>query len=49
MNIIISFKGLLEDRWMQRKWKGPKQFEDKSKTLMMLPTDLELVKDKKFR
>jgi cytochrome c peroxidase len=44
------FKLLLEEKWAWKKWNGPKQFEDvKTKTLMMLPTDMELVKDKSFR
>lgn len=43
------FKLLLESKWDVKKWDGPKQFEDReSKSLMMLPTDLALVKDKKF-
>ncbi|OCF33440.1 cytochrome c peroxidase, mitochondrial [Kwoniella heveanensis CBS 569] len=42
---------LLEDEpWQWRKWKGPAQYEDKkTKTLMMLPTDMALVKDKSFK
>lgn len=44
------YRLLLEETWNWRKWNGPKQYEDKStKSLMMLPTDLALVKDKKFR
>ena len=31
-------------------WNGPKQYQDAaSKSLMMLPTDMALVKDKAFR
>ncbi|KAK9474702.1 heme peroxidase [Dipodascopsis tothii] len=41
---------LLKDKWHWRKWSGPKQYEDdKSKSLMMLPADMSLVKDKEFR
>ncbi|WWD04925.1 cytochrome c peroxidase, mitochondrial [Kwoniella europaea PYCC6329] len=42
---------LLEDEpWQWRKWKGPAQYEDKkTKSLMMLPTDMALVKDKSFK
>ncbi|KAM3457888.1 hypothetical protein MY5147_001340 [Beauveria neobassiana] len=41
---------LLEQKWDFKKWDGPKQYEDKStKSLMMLPTDMALVKDKAFR
>lgn len=44
------YKLLLEERWSYKKWTGPKQFEDvKTKSLMMLPTDMELIKDKSFR
>lgn len=44
------YKLLIEEKWAWKKWNGPKQFEDvKTKTLMMLPTDMELVKDKSFR
>ncbi|ORX40127.1 heme peroxidase [Kockovaella imperatae] len=44
------FKLLLDEPWVWRKWKGPAQYEDKkTKTLMMLPTDMALIKDKSFR
>jgi cytochrome c peroxidase len=44
------YKLLLEEKWSWKKWNGPKQFEDvKTKTLMMLPTDMELIKDKSFK
>jgi cytochrome c peroxidase len=44
------FTLLLDEKWQYKKWNGPKQFEDKkTKTLMMLPTDMALVQDKKFR
>ncbi|KAH0541660.1 heme peroxidase [Glutinoglossum americanum] len=44
------YRLLLEEKWNWKKWNGPKQFEDKNtKTLMMLPTDMALVKDKAFR
>ncbi|KAK5006524.1 heme peroxidase, partial [Elasticomyces elasticus] len=44
------YKLLLEEKWANRKWDGPRQFEDvKTKSLMMLPTDMTLVKDKGFR
>lgn len=43
------FKLLLDEKWSWRKWNGPKQYEDvKTKSLMMLPTDMALVKDKSF-
>ncbi|KAF2848962.1 class II peroxidase [Plenodomus tracheiphilus IPT5] len=44
------YKLLIEEKWAYKKWNGPKQFEDvKTKSLMMLPTDMEIVKDKSFR
>ena len=44
------YKLLLSERWQHRKWAGPVQFEDnKTKSIMMLPTDMALVKDKVFR
>ena len=44
------FKLLLDEKWRVRKWDGPKQFQDAgSKSLMMLPADMSLVQDKKFR
>jgi cytochrome c peroxidase len=44
------YKLLLDESWSFKKWSGPKQYEDKtSKTLMMLPTDMALIKDKAFR
>lgn len=36
-------------RRVQKQWKGPTQYEDGSKALMMLPTDLVLIKDEKFK
>lgn len=44
------FRLLVEEKWNQRKWNGPAQFTDKStSTLMMLPTDIALIKDKGFK
>jgi len=44
------YKLLLDEKWQYKKWSGPKQFEDRTtKTLMMLPTDMVLIKDKSFR
>jgi len=41
---------LLGRKWVERKWSGPKQFEDKeSQSLMMLPADMAMAKDKEFR
>lgn len=44
------FKLLLDEKWTVKKWDGPQQYEDKgSRSLMMLPTDMSLVRDKGFR
>jgi len=43
------FIQLLRNEWTEKKWSGPKQFEDKSKKLMMTPADLALLSDTKFR
>ena len=44
------FRLLVEEKWQQKKWDGPTQFTDKStQTLMMMPADLALVKDKGFK
>ncbi|KAF9382135.1 heme peroxidase [Podila verticillata] len=41
---------LLNRKWTERKWSGPKQFEDQeSKSLMMLPADMVFSSDKEFR
>ncbi|BEI80724.1 hypothetical protein CcaverHIS002_0112530 [Cutaneotrichosporon cavernicola] len=41
---------LLNDAWQWKKWKGPDQYEDKkTKSLMMLPTDMALITDSKFK
>ncbi|KAI9206756.1 heme peroxidase [Polychytrium aggregatum] len=43
------FKLLLSERWIDRKWDGPKQLADKKTgSLMMLPTDISLIKDRVF-
>lgn len=44
------YKLLMDEKWAYKKWDGPLQFEDmKSKSLMMLPTDMALIKDKSFK
>ncbi|KAG9301013.1 hypothetical protein G9A89_018965 [Geosiphon pyriformis] len=41
---------LLEQKWVEKKWKGPKQYVDKATgTIMMLPTDMALIQDKAFK
>ncbi|KAE8149257.1 class II peroxidase [Aspergillus avenaceus] len=44
------FRLLVDEKWQQKKWNGPNQFTDKSTgTLMMLPADMALTKDKEFK
>ncbi|KDQ55746.1 hypothetical protein JAAARDRAFT_37172 [Jaapia argillacea MUCL 33604] len=44
------FKLLFDERWIWKKWSGPKQLVDKKTgTLMMLPTDYVLTQDKSFK
>jgi len=43
------FRLLVEEKWTPKKWAGPPQFEDKSKELMMLPSDLALIEDASMR
>ncbi|KAF8800184.1 cytochrome c peroxidase [Phlegmacium glaucopus] len=44
------FQLLFNEKWVWKKWNGPKQLEDKkTKSLMMLPTDYVLVQDKSFK
>ena len=44
------FKNLLEKTWVKRDWDGNFQYADKETgLLMMLPTDLALIEDPKFR
>jgi cytochrome c peroxidase len=43
------FTELLETKWTVKQWDGPKQYEDPSKELMMLPGDLALVEDAEFK
>jgi cytochrome c peroxidase len=49
------FRLLLEEPWILKTthegkpWKGPPQFESKDGALMMLPSDMALVQDPKFK
>ena len=43
------FRLLLEEKWTVKIWKGPKQYENKDGDLMMLPADLALIEDPKFK
>ncbi|KAJ1557481.1 heme peroxidase, partial [Nowakowskiella sp. JEL0078] len=44
------YKKLVDEKWVERKWNGPKQFADKATgNLMMLPADIALIKDRGFK
>ena len=46
----LYFVELTEDKWRPKKWAGPAQYEDAATgTLMMLPTDMALLWDRKFK
>ena len=45
----LYFSLLNKVNWTKRDWSGPFQYEDDGKTLMMLPTDIALIKDDKFK
>jgi cytochrome c peroxidase len=40
---------LTTSKWHIRKWNGPKQYQDESGQLMMLPTDMALLDDPEFK
>jgi len=44
------YRLLMEEKWGWKNWSGPKQYEDAtSHSLMMLPTDMALIKDEVFK
>jgi len=43
------FRLLLDEKWTERKWNGPRQFQDSTGELMMLPADLAFIQDSEFR
>lgn len=45
----LYFIMLTKNDWTERDWSGPFQYEDKTKRFMMLPTDLVLIQDNKFK
>jgi cytochrome c peroxidase len=45
----LYFVELLNNKWAKKEWSGPMQYEDPSKELMMLPTDMVLAQDPEFR
>lgn len=40
---------LTSSKWHVRKWNGPKQYQDETGQLMMLPTDMALLDDPEFK
>jgi len=45
----LFFKELVDNKWTEKKWAGPKQFEDPTGHLMMTPADLAFRDDPAFR
>ena len=49
------FRLLLDEKWTVKKthegkpWTGPMQYEDKTGAIMMLPSDIALIQDEKFK
>eukprot|EP01094_Clydonella_sp_ATCC50884_P019837 TRINITY_DN396_c0_g1_i2.p1 TRINITY_DN396_c0_g1~~TRINITY_DN396_c0_g1_i2.p1 ORF type:complete len:352 (-),score=104.29 TRINITY_DN396_c0_g1_i2:392-1447(-) len=43
------FVQLSQNRWTPKRWDGPFQYEDPTGQLMMLPADMALMEDDKFR
>lgn len=43
------YTALLEEKWTYRNWKGPKQYENERKDLMMLPADMAFLEDPAFK
>ncbi len=43
------YKLLLSVKWELKKWDGPEQYVDPQNELMMLPTDMVLIKDPNFK
>lgn len=45
----LYFQELVNNKWRKKKWSGPEQYEDKTGALMMLPADMALLWDRKFK
>lgn len=45
----LYFQELATNKWRKKRWNGPLQYEDKSGQLMMLPGDMALLWDRKFK
>ena len=43
------FRELIENKWTVKKWDGPKQYEDPTGELMMLPADMAFLFDPEFK
>ncbi|KAJ4420752.1 heme peroxidase [Gnomoniopsis sp. IMI 355080] len=43
------FQFLTDRKWHWKKWDGPKQYVNEDESIMMLPADMALVADKKFK
>ncbi|RLN45305.1 hypothetical protein BBJ29_007961 [Phytophthora kernoviae] len=43
------FRELIENKWTIKKWNGPEQYEDPTGKLMMLPADIVMIQDPKFK
>lgn len=43
--LYCSYKQLLHNTWVEKKWDGPRQFVDEDGDLMMLPTDMALLEE----
>eukprot|EP01104_Vermistella_antarctica_P020050 TRINITY_DN82_c0_g1_i1.p1 TRINITY_DN82_c0_g1~~TRINITY_DN82_c0_g1_i1.p1 ORF type:complete len:382 (+),score=78.14 TRINITY_DN82_c0_g1_i1:37-1146(+) len=43
------FELMLNQKWTERRWKGPRQFQDPTDAIMMLPADLALTDDADFK
>lgn len=45
----LYFQELVNNKWTEKNWSGPRQFEDPTGDLMMLPTDMALIDDPSFK
>jgi hypothetical protein len=43
----LYYQELVNNKWRKKRWSGPVQYEDPTGELMMLPTDLALIWDRK--
>jgi len=43
------YRELIENKWTEKKWDGPKQFEDPTGELMMTPADMAFIIDPAFK